>query len=119
MSLVRGGTDVMTIQQGLEQFRDSNIDLRDWHLGDGARRMSITNAIDILRRHVLRAIKKKKDRHLVNLIFDHFTNLFFWYRALNSSFDTSGGQCWDCLDRAWIGNSWIMVSYNTRILKKL
>ena len=73
MSLVRGGTDVMTIQQELEHFRNSNVDLRDWHLGDGARRMSITNAIDILRRHVLRAIKKKKDRHLVNLIFDHLT----------------------------------------------
>ena len=86
MYLVRGGTDVMTIQQQLEHLRNSNVDLRDWHLGDGARRMSITNAIDILRRHVLKAIKKKKNRHLVNLIFDHLTYMLIWYKALNFSF---------------------------------
>ena len=68
LSLVRGGTDHSTLQQQLEKFRNSNVNLRDWHLGDGARRMSITNAIDILRRHVLRAIKRKKDKHLVILI---------------------------------------------------
>ena len=34
-------------------------------MGGGARRMSITNAIDILRERVLRAIKKKKDREVL------------------------------------------------------
>lgn len=70
LSLYRGDTDdptSLTTMQGLERFRNSGVDLRDWHLGDGARRLSITNAIDILRRHVLKAIKRKRDRQLVKL----------------------------------------------------
>ena len=73
MSLYRGDTDdlssltSLTTQQRLERFRNSGVDLRDWHLGGGARRLSITNAVDILRRHVLKAIKRKRDRQLVKL----------------------------------------------------
>ena len=81
MSLYRGDTGDLTslnTQQGLERFRNSGVDLRDWHLGGGARRLSITNAIDILRRHVLKAIKRKRDRQLVkfrlhiHIILTHF-----------------------------------------------
>ena len=72
MSLYRGGPGDQTTQQGLDtldRLRNSvvdSVDLGGWQL-DGARRMSITNAIDILRRHVMKAIKRKKDRHLVNM----------------------------------------------------
>ena len=72
MSLYRSGPGDQATQQGLDtldRLRNSvvdSVDLGGWHL-DGARRMSITNAIDILRRHVMKAIKRKKDRHLVNM----------------------------------------------------
>ena len=88
LSLYRGGPGDQATDQGrdtLDRFRNSvvdSVDLEDWHL-DGARRLSITNAIDILRRHVLKAIKRKKDRHLVNktVQIDSFCLV------------TSGGQC--------------------------
>ena len=65
LSLYRGGKHDLT-SLGLEKFRNSEVeDLEAGHLGGGARRMSITNAIDILRERVLRAIKKKKDREVL------------------------------------------------------
>ena len=83
MSLYRGGPgDQATQLDTLDRFRNSvvdSVDLGDWHL-DGARRMSITNAIDILRRHVMKAIKRKKDRHLVyNTRLFMFINCFIFF----------------------------------------
>ena len=65
MSLHRGGADDLTTHQELDKFRGSSVDLQGWQQGSG-RRMSITNAIDILQRHVLRAIRRKKDKQVLD-----------------------------------------------------
>merc|ERR1712227_1181462 len=44
----------------MAQFRNNEPVLEDHHLGQGNRRMSITNAMDILRERLLRAIKRKQ-----------------------------------------------------------
>ena len=64
MSLYRGGKHDLS-SLGLEKFRNSEVeDVEAGPMGGAARRMSITNAIDILRERVLRAIKRKKDRQV-------------------------------------------------------
>ena len=67
MSLYRGGPGDPDTLDRLRNSVVGSVDQGGWHLDAGARQMSITNAIDILRRHVMKAIKRKKDRQLVNM----------------------------------------------------